>query len=53
MTLRALKIDATDIKKGAPPLLPIPFGWHIAEGDADDLRVCATHAWQVRVFFSG
>ena len=31
------------------PFLEVPSGWRIAEGDADDLRVCATHPWQVRL----
>jgi hypothetical protein len=47
MTLRRLKVDDTSMNKGSPALLPVPFGWSIAEGDADDLRVCAAHAWQV------
>jgi hypothetical protein len=26
--------------------LPVPAGWHIADGTADDVRVCGAHAWQ-------
>jgi hypothetical protein len=26
--------------------LPVPAGWQIAEGNADDIRVCAAHPWQ-------
>ena len=37
--------DRTIVYDGEPPL-PVPAGWQIAEGNADDIRVCAAHPWQ-------
>jgi hypothetical protein len=37
------------VTKFPEDFLEVPSGWRIAEGDADDLRVCATHPWQVRL----
>ena len=27
--------------------LNVPAGWQIADGDADDIRVCGAHPWQI------
>ena len=46
MTLHRRKVDdRTKVKDGQQPL-PVPAGWQIAEGNADDIRVCAAHPWQ-------
>ena len=45
-TLHVHKVDdRTLVKDGAKPL-PVPAGWNIAPGDADDVRVCGAHPWQ-------
>ena len=49
-TLHRYKVDdRTLVTKFPEDFLEVPSGWRIAEGDADDLRVCATHPWQVRL----
>ena len=46
MTLHRRKVDdRTYVQDGQQPL-PVPAGWQIAEGNADDIRVCAAHPWQ-------
>jgi hypothetical protein len=46
MTLHACKVDdRTLVDDGGKPL-PVPVGWDIAPGDADDARVCGAHPWQ-------
>lgn len=49
MTLHKRKVNDDNIRPfieaGEEPL-EIPQGWNIAVGDADDVRVCGTHAWQ-------
>jgi hypothetical protein len=37
--------DSTVVLDGSKPL-PVPAGWQIADGDADDICVCGVHAWQ-------
>jgi hypothetical protein len=47
MTLHCHKVD--DITRAhhfSSQKLPVPAGWHIADGNADDVRVCGAHAWQ-------
>ena len=46
MTLHCRKVDdRTKVRDGEQPL-PVSAGWQIAEGNADDIRVCAAHPWQ-------
>jgi len=46
MTLHHRKVDDhTRLQDGQQPL-PVPAGWQIADGNADDVRVCGAHAWQ-------
>ena len=46
MTLHHRKVDDhTRLQDGQQPL-PVPAGWQIADGDADDIRVCGAHPWQ-------
>jgi hypothetical protein len=46
MTLHRHKVnDRTIVQDGEQPL-PVPAGWQIADGNADDVRVCGSHAWQ-------
>ena len=47
ITLHRHKVDDrhTIVKDGQQPL-PVPAGWQIAEGNADDIRVCGAHPWQ-------
>jgi hypothetical protein len=52
MTLRRNKIDdpfmaVYDPKKCIKPFLPVPAGWQIANGNADDVRVCGANFWQI------
>ena len=37
--------DRTWVRDGDQPL-DVPAGWQIADGSADDVRVCAAHPWQ-------
>ena len=37
--------DHTSSEDGVQPL-DVPEGWQIADGSADDVRVCAAHPWQ-------
>ncbi len=45
MTLNARKFDDRTGHQHSYPL-PVPVGWQIADGNADDVRVCGAHAWQ-------
>jgi hypothetical protein len=49
MTLHRDKVDdstiAYDGDDGDQPL-DVPAGWQIADGSADDARVCGAHTWQ-------
>ncbi len=46
--------DRTKVYDGDQPL-DVPAGWQIADGSADDARVCGAHPWQSRylVFANG
>jgi hypothetical protein len=46
MTLHRRKVDDRTIVLDGKQPLPVPAGWQIAEGNADDIRVCAAHPWQ-------
>jgi hypothetical protein len=47
MTLHCHKIDdGTRVHYFGSQPVPVPAGWHIADGNADDVRVCGAHAWQ-------
>ena len=46
MTLHRRKVDDRTIVRDGTQPLPVPAGWQIAEGNADDIRVCAAHPWQ-------
>jgi hypothetical protein len=46
MTLHCHKVDdSTSVEDGCQPL-DVPAGWQIADGSADDARVCGAHPWQ-------
>jgi hypothetical protein len=55
MTLHGHAVDGKEICNDGKQLMHVPEGWHIAPGDADDVRVCAVHPWQccVLVFANG
>ena len=55
MTLHRHKVDDRTIVNDGKQPLPVPAGWQIAEGNADDIRVCAAHPWQSRylIFANG
>jgi hypothetical protein len=46
MTLHVHKVDDRTILQDARQPLPVPVGWQIADGSADDARVCGAHPWQ-------
>jgi len=46
MTLHRHKVDDRTIVQDGQKALPVPAGWQIADGNADDVRVCGAHAWQ-------
>jgi hypothetical protein len=46
MTLHFHKVDDRTVAQDGRQPLPVPAGWQIAEGDADDIRVCGEHPWQ-------
>ena len=55
MTLHMRRVDdSTKVYDGEQPL-EVPEGWQIADGSADDVRVCGAHPWQSRclVFANG
>ena len=46
MTLHMHRVDDESwVEDGQHPL-DVPAGWQIAEGSADDTRVCGSHPWQ-------
>jgi hypothetical protein len=46
MTLHMHRVDDDSwVEDGQHPL-DVPAGWQIAEGSADDARVCGSHPWQ-------
>ncbi len=46
MTLHMHRVDdRTKVEDGSQPL-DVPAGWQIADGSADDARVCGAHPWQ-------
>ena len=46
MTLHRRKVDDSTIVKYGEQPVHVPAGWQIADGSADDVRVCAAHLWQ-------
>jgi hypothetical protein len=46
MTLHRHKVDDSTLVKDGDQPLDVPVGWQIADGSADDVRVCAAHPWQ-------
>ena len=55
MTLHRHKVDdSTIVPDGCQPV-HVPAGWQIADGSADDARVCGAHPWQsnLLVFANG
>ena len=46
MTLHRRKVDDRTIVLDGKQPLPVPAGWQIAEGNADDIRVCGTRPWK-------
>ena len=46
MTLHRRKVDDRTPVEGCDQLLDVPGGWQIADGSADDVRVCGAHPWQ-------
>ncbi len=55
MTLHRHKVDDSTIVEDGNQPLDVPAGWQIADGSADDVRVCGAHPWQSRylVFADG
>ena len=55
MTLHRRKVDdRVWVEDGNQPV-HVPAGWQIADGSADDARVCGAHPWQSQglVFANG
>jgi hypothetical protein len=46
MTLHSHKIDDSTLVSDGNKPSQVPAGWQIANGNADDIRVCGTHPWQ-------
>ena len=46
MTLHVHKVDDRTLVEDGKKTVPVPAGWNIAPGDADDVRVCGAHPWQ-------
>ena len=47
MTLHMRRVDdRTVIHDGRQPVVVPREGWKIADGNADDIRVCGAHPWQ-------
>ena len=46
MTLHRHKVDDSTIVEDGDQPLDVPAGWQIADGSADDARVCGAHPWQ-------
>ena len=47
MTLHLHKVDDRTLVGGGNKPVHVPAGWDIAPGDADDMRVCGAHPWQI------
>jgi hypothetical protein len=45
MTLHRRAVDVNGWLDDGEEPLPLPAGWQIAEGNADDIRVCNAHPW--------
>ncbi len=45
-TLHGRKVDNSTIVKNGSERVPVPAGWQIADGTADDIRVCGADPWQ-------
>ena len=46
MTLHFHKVDDKTMAYHNDEPQRVPAGWQIADGNADDVRVCGAHAWQ-------
>ncbi len=46
MTLHMHRIDDDTVVYDGDQSLHVPAGWQIADGSADDVRVCGAHPWQ-------
>ena len=46
MTLHLRIVDDRAERSDGLEPTPLPAGWQIADGNADDVRVCAAHSWQ-------
>ncbi len=46
MTLHMHRVDDRTLVQDGDKPLDVPAGWQIADGSADDVRVCAAHPWQ-------
>jgi hypothetical protein len=46
MTLHCHKVDNRTLAEDGDKPVHVPSGFEIAPGDADDIRVCASHPWQ-------
>jgi hypothetical protein len=46
MTLHMHRVDYRTVVKDGDKPLHVPAGWHIADGSAEDIRVCGAHLWQ-------
>ena len=47
MTLHLHKVDDHTVVRDGHQPVPVPAGWQIADGNADDARVCGAHPWQI------
>jgi hypothetical protein len=47
MTLHLHKVDDRTLVEDGNKPVHVPAGWDIAPGDADDMRVCGAHPWQI------
>ena len=46
MTLHMRRVDDRNSYSDGGEPLDVPAGWQIADGSADDVRVCGAHPWQ-------
>ena len=46
MTLHRHKVDDSSLLYDGNNVSLVPAGWQIADGSADDVRVCGAHPWQ-------
>ena len=46
MTLHRRKVDDRKLVEDGCQPVHVPAGWQIADGSADDVRVCGAHPWQ-------